>query len=379
MRNFIFALSTLLGTIIGVGIFGLPYTTGQTGLFIIILYFIALSIIIYLINLIYGEIAHVTHNNHRLAGYVDLALGNKAKHFTFVVSLISFAITLLAYLIVGGNFLFHLLSPTFGGAELWYVLIFFLAGSILIFIDAKAIASIETVMLFVLILMIGILFVAGLPHISVSNLTTVNTGNGLLPYGIVMFSLWGVNIVPEILAMLKNNSKTLKSVIGLAIFISTACYLIFIISVLGVAGSNTTTDAISGLAPYLSNRILNFGYVFGILTTFTSFIALGLAMKNGFIYDYQLSKNTSSFLSCVLPLIFFFFGFKNFLHLMEIVGGVFLGIQGILIFLVYKKLKERKKISPKKSLIYLSNGALYFLMIIFIVGISMQLFYTLTS
>ena len=377
MKQYLLGLSLLLGTVIGVGLFGLPYTTAETGFSIMLIYFLLGGIFVYIINLIYGEISTHAKNNHRLPGYVGLFLGKKAKHFAFITGIVSFAITLLAYILVGGGFLANLLMPLFGGTTEIYIVLFFLAGSFFIFTDSKAIASVEFLLLIIFFAMVGILFFASIPHLQLSYLQTIQPPNGLLPYGIVMFSLWGIDIVPEVKEMVKNKKKTLKSILRFGIFASALTYIIFIISVTGVSGPATSLDAMSGLEPFLSPEILIFGYIFGILTTFTSFITIGVTLKKNFWFDYGLPKHASAFLACAAPLTLFLLGLRNFLSIIEIAGGIFLGINGILIFLIYLKLKQQKKIRKKTALVFISNPVVYMMILVFIFGIGIELYHSL--
>ena len=54
--NFWYAIATLVGTIVGVGIFGLPYAAGQAGFFISSVYLFGLFFVFALLHLMFGEI-----------------------------------------------------------------------------------------------------------------------------------------------------------------------------------------------------------------------------------------------------------------------------------------------------------------------------------
>ena len=110
MNNKLFqALAVLIGTIIGVGLFSLPYITAQIGILTMLFYFLILGAVMILISLIYSEVALRTKELHRLPGYAEKYLGSKAKKIAFVSNGFGLTGALLAYLIVGGEFLFSLL------------------------------------------------------------------------------------------------------------------------------------------------------------------------------------------------------------------------------------------------------------------------------
>ena len=119
-------------------------------------------------------------------------------------------------------------------------------------------------------------------------------------------------------------------------------YLFFIYLILGITGNQTTESALSGLKNFLGPAIFNIGLLFGLLTTFTSFITVGLTLKKTFWYDLKVPKLAAWSLTCFLPLVLFLIGIKNFIPVISFVGGVMLGIDGILILLMYRKIKTGK-------------------------------------
>ena len=146
MSNFkkiIYAVSTLSGTIIGVGLFALPYVTLKVGLWVILGYFLGLGALVVLIHLFFGELALETPDFKRLPGFAKIYLGKWGQIISYVSTILGIFGALLAYLIVGGEFLTELLSPILGGDYLVYTLLYFVVGAALIFSGIKAIAKIE--------------------------------------------------------------------------------------------------------------------------------------------------------------------------------------------------------------------------------------------
>jgi len=108
----------------------------------------------------------------------------------------------------------------------------------------------------------------------------------------------------------------------------------------------------------------------GFLTTFTSFIALGLTLKKILWYDFKMKKNLAWFLTCFIPLGLFVMGFKSFIYVIGLVGAVGIGIDGTLILLMYRKLMLKKG-EIKKSLL------VFPLIFVFAFGIIYELIYFL--
>ena len=132
----------------------------------------------------------------------------------------------------------------------------------------------------------------------------------------------------------------------------------------GISGQHTSEEAIKGLRVFLDNRIINFALLFGLLTTFTSFIVLGLTLKKVLWYDFKMRKSLAWIITCFIPLLLFLVGFQNFIGVIAFVGGITIGIEGILIILMYRKIKKRK-----------ASFFIYPLILIFVVGIIYQIIY----
>ncbi len=142
-KNFSLAVAILTGTIIGVGLFSLPYITLQVSVWVMLAYFLILGFVSILIHVIFGKVASRTPDFQRFPGYVKIHLGKKAEKLAMVTTIAGLFGSILAYLIVGGDFLYSLLSPRFGGGESIYIFLYFLAGAILIFFGMKIICKIE--------------------------------------------------------------------------------------------------------------------------------------------------------------------------------------------------------------------------------------------
>ncbi len=349
-KTYWYAFATFVGTIIGVGLFGLPYVGTKSGFWILIFYFILIGGLSIFMNLFYGVIAVQTKGLHRLPGYAAIYLGNRGKQIAFVVKTLAIFGALLAYLIIGGQFLASLL----GGPVYLYTFIFFMLGAFLIWRDQKSVGPVEFIMLLLFVIVVIFLFIVGVQHIQPANLTTGSRMNFFAPYGVVLFSLWGTSIIPEVKETLKGNFGKIRKVIIWGVVTCVLISVVFSLLVIGVSGAATTDDALSGLERTFGSWVLKVGYFFGIITTFTSFIALGLTAKKIFWYDYNIPKRVGWALACFIPLVLFVLGMQNFIDVISLTGAVMLGIDGILITLIYLKLRKKKlrKKQPSYSLRY---------------------------
>ncbi len=349
----IYTIAILSGTIIGVGLFALPYVTLKVGFWVILGYFLILGTMTILIHLFFGELALKTPDFKRLPGFAKFHLGNFGEKIAFISTILGTFGAILAYLIVGGEFLTELLSPILGGGNLIWTLIYFFAGAILIFFGIKAIAKIEFWGLISFFVILIAIFFRGVSFINIENLfignwsiTKGQWSDLFLPYGVILFSLWGAALIPEAEEMLEKEKKKLLKIIPIAILIPALVYLFFIYLVLGISGSQTSETALPGLRQVLGDGIVSLALLFGLLTTFTSFLTLGLTLKKVFWYDLKIEKNLAWAITCFIPLILFLIGINQLIPVISFVGAVMLGIDGILILLMYRK------INPKRFLIY---------------------------
>jgi len=364
MKNFIFPIATLSGTIIGVGLFSLPYITLQVSFWVMLGYFLVLGTLVILVHSFFGELALKTPDLKRLPGFAKIYLGNLGEKIAFLSSILGIFGAILAYLIVGGEFLTELFSPIFGGNNLFYTLLYFFFGAFLIFFGIKAIAKVEFWGLILFFLILIVIFFRGFSQIKLVNLfPSPGFSQLFLPYGAILFSLWGAALIPEVEEMLGKKKQLLKKIIPIAILIPIFVYLFFIYLILGITGPQTTESALTGLRDFLGKELVSLALFFGVLTTFTSFIALGLTLKKVFWYDLKINKNIAWLITCFLPLILFLIGIKQFIPVIAFVGAVMLGIDGILILLMYQKINPRKKI------------IIYPLMLIFLAGIIYSMVY----
>jgi len=374
-KNFLLALSVLIGTTIGAGIFGIPYVIFKSGLIPGLFYFIVLGGAVLLIHLFFGEIVLRTKEKYRLPGFALKYLGRPAETLITISVIVGVAGSLLAYLILAGDFL-KILFPSFLGlSSFHFVLISWLILSYFVFQGIKIIAPAELLTNSLFFFIAFIIFFFSLPKFNFSNLPVLNLPDIFLPFGIILFSLVGWSAIPEIGEILKNTDekKFFKKVIIFSTTISAVFYILFGILVAGVSGGNTSADALSGLVPFLGGKIVFFGVLAGLITIVDSFLVLALYLKNTLVCDLKFPKTPAFLIACGSPLILFLLGFRSFIDTIGFVGTVVGAVEGVIIILMFKKAKKMGDRQPEYSL-KIPSMLLYFLMTVFILGAVFQCF-----
>jgi len=373
-KKFFQALAILIGHIIGVGIFSLPYIAARVGIVMMLFYFLIISLVVILFELLYGEAILRTKGKHRLSGYAEKYLGNWAKYLAFVSSGLGAIGALLAYIIVGGGSLGAILIPLLGGTSSLYIFIFFALGALLIYVGIKSIAQTEFILLIFFFVILGLIFYKGFSVINLDNLFVFDIKYLFLPYGAILFSLAGTSMIAEVKELLIDKAKNLKRVIILATLIAGFVSLFFTFLILGITGSDTTPEAIIGLKNHLGNGVVVLALLFGLLATFTSFLTMGLTLKKTLWYDFKVNKHISWAVACFLPLSLYLFGLTDFIKIISISGGTLLAINAILMIFIYLKAKTHGDLEPGYNL-KLPKILVYSLILFFILGALYQLIY----
>jgi len=365
MKNFVLATTTLVGAIVGLGIFGIPYTAARAGFFIGVIYIVILGIVALLIHLLYGEIVERTEGKHRLTGYTEKYLGKGWKKVLGVFIVSGIYLSLLAYIIVGGKFISLLLpdvlNPVVWGLVFWFVL------SLAVLRGMKTVAWIELLMTGPLILFIFIIFILGFGDISSTNLTSSNLKDIFLPYGVVLFAIFGSVAIPEVREILKKDSVMYKRVIIVGSIVPVIIYILFTFFVVGISGSNTSQEALEGLVPYLGFAVTALGAAFGVFALSTSYLILGLNLKHTFQYDWKMNKHVAGLLTITVPAVLFIAGFQQFIAIISISGAVIGASIGIVILAIYRKIKKLGDKKPGYEL-HVPSFIVYALMILFALG-----------
>jgi hypothetical protein len=236
--------------------------------------------------------------------------------------------------------------------------------------------SLAWIQLFMNIGLLGVIFLIfgyALPDIDFNNFIFFNQENIFLPYGVIMFSLMGLNAVPEVAQILKKK-KDLKGVVIVSIITAIFVYLLFAFSVVGVSGSNTSPDAFQGMVPYLGQRIIIIGSFLGMLAISTSFLILGNYLKNSLILDYNFKFFPAFLVTIFSPLALYLIGFREFIMVISFIG-VFVGlIDGLVIILNYLKSRKMGDQEPDYSL-NIPKQALSFIVLILVFGVLSQIIY----
>ncbi len=374
-KNFILPTSLLVGTIIGGGIFSLPFVFAKAGFISGVLYLILLGAVSTIIHLMYADVIIRTNNDaHRFPGYAEMYLGKTGGWLANITVFTSFTLTLLVYLILSISFI-NLIYPSIPG--IFKILIFWALGSMAIFLNIKRAALFDSITSFITILIIGLILFFGLPGYldKTPQIIMMDLKSLFFPLGPVLFSLLGMSAVPPLVVYFKElnlDTAKIKKIINAGTIITMLAYLAFVIGIIGLS-PKITDDAVSGLIGFVPPFLLFIIGIFGFASLWDSYASIGTDIKKILRHDWNLPKITVDSIVVFLPLALYFLGLQNFIKLISVIGGVLFSIWGILLVSIWRKACQMdtdkfiiKKINPL---------VIYLLILIFISAIIYQIKY----
>ena len=373
VRKTILAISTLIGTIVGAGIFGIPFVVMKSSFPIGLIHILILTIIMIIINLYLGEIALRTKQSHHLTGYAEKYLGNKGKLIMFIAVAFGICAAIIAYLIgIGESLSFLFFEST--SYSLQFGLLFWLIMSITCYFGIKALEEGEFLGVTIILILIILIAIFFSNKIDITNLyfSKQSTLSYFAPFGVVFFALLGYTTIPEVKRILKNKENKMKQSIIIATLICAVIYIVFAAIVLGFRGADTPEIATLALGkPFV---------LFGIFTMFTSYLALSVALIDMLKLDFNIRKIKAWFFTSSLPLILFFIleltKSASFIKVLGIGGVISGGLTAILILSIINNAKIKGDRRPEYS-IPTSRLLTFLLILIFVIGTIIEIINTI--
>ena len=341
------AVFMITGMTIGAGVLGIPYVVAQVGLRPGLLYILVFGIVMFALNLMLGDIAVRTKEKLQIPGLAGKYLGNWAKQVLNVIIIFSSFAVLLAY-VVGESEILHSL---FGGEKLFWGIFFWSIGSVVVWRGLGMAKTVEKILsLTVMTIIVGLSF-GLLTKFQAQNWFYLDSSKILLPFGVILFALNGTSGVIEAHALLPGSQRHFKKALIIGTLIPMAIYALFALAVVGTSGLDTTSLATIGLGSKFGSAVLLMGNIFAILAMTTGFIGAGIALKQTFVWDNKVNKYLAEFFVIFVPLALFLLGLRNFVAILNITGGVFFGIQALIMIVVcYRARKVGELPAPRYGL-----------------------------
>lgn len=357
------AARPLIGTMIGVGILGLPYAILQVGVLMGILGLILAALMSYLVLRLYGDLVMIRGGKARFIHVIGRELGHFGTGIAAIAYIGATFGALLAFIIFGGQFLrvltFSVVPMTITTASV----LFFLAASFFTLGGSLFVARTQKLLIPLFIGLVVLLMIVAAPHMTTAHVLASASGDVSIPLGVMLFAFHGMSAVPEMRDILGKRSSLLPRSIARATTIVALVYIVFSVGILGVTGAATTENAILGLSTIGKSLVLLASGI-ALLTTFNAYTNVATQLTNTFLYDLRMRFVVAWMVTALVPFVLFLSGAQHISSVLSITGGVLGSLTAIMMLIAY----ERARVSadlPKHSL-HISQWAIGFTFVIFI-------------
>lgn len=336
--RFYIATALIICTVIGAGVFGIPYAVSQSGFWYGILNLVLVGFFVTMMTLYMGEVVLRTKSVRHFAGLAGKYMGQPGKYLMLISVILGTYGALIAYMLGVGNSIANLI----GGNSFMYSMIFFALASTAILFGLRMISRIELVLAGSLIFILSAVSITLLPQANIANLSYLNSARIFAPYGVILFACLGYSIIPEVEIMLGNEKKKMFKSIALAMAISLTIYALFTTGMVGVYGkdvSQIATGSLTGILFILGNIV-------AIVAMSGAFLSVGTVTKDTWQLDFKIPRLIAWVLACFVPLGFVVITSPSFFTAVEYTGVYAGGLTGILCCWMAKIARKKGDVKP---------------------------------
>lgn len=335
------AIGVLASTIIGAGIFSLPYVMHTVGVIPGILFLLFFSVIYMCVHSMYASLLLGEEGEHEFGSVAVKYFGFHKGRIVSSLVIFELLFVLTAYLILIPDFS----SLLFGMGGIAPILVFWLLGAItmmlpLIWLESVEFFGIVGIVLFVLLVVwcgfsSPTTLSLSLPQFSLYTL--------LLPFGPLLFALSGRPAIAGIIRAVREAKKegiVLKpyTIIIWGTLIPGVLYVLYSVGMLmlGAGEGGGLMGGILGLPGILPQLLGGLG----IIAIWTSYIMVGISARKMIVKDFHSSEFLGWSVVLIIPIAAYLLGVKNFLETVGFIGGIFLAIEGLCIVRMWVKKQD---------------------------------------
>ena len=336
-KNFFLTTGILAGTIIGAGIFALPYVFSRLGFIAGFFYLIVFALVYFAIHLMYAEVVQTKDGEHQFFYFAEKYLPKGFGGLATLIILGELVFVLTVYLILAPVFA----GLIFGSGGLTALIIFWFLGSIFMFVRLSWIGMAELFGTLSIFAIVATIFILGLSKpLETPAFREINWPVLFLPFGPLLFSLAGRPAIPKVVEEYRKIQKgaksfSLRKVMFWGTTIPALVYFVFVIGILRL-NPNASPESLNSLG-FLSPQILALLGILGLITLWTSYFIIGINVKDILRIDLKYPVWLAAGVALFAPLILYFLGFQNFLEVITFTGSVFLALEGIFVIAMWRK------------------------------------------
>lgn len=327
-KNSVLAIALLTGTIVGAGIFSLPYVISRVGLARGIFYFIFFAAVYLVIHRMYADLLLKTEEPHQFfyvaRAYLPRCLANLVSSGVFL----ELVFVMTVYLILAPSFLKLVVGFPAG----YLVMVFWVLGSLFMLARLSWIGWAEFLGVVSIMGAVGAILWMGVGKPLEFQGPSISGWLGfILPFGPLLFAFSGRPAIGEVVKVWRksgreNTSFSLSRAIFLGTVIPVVLYFIFVLGVLALS-PNPSVDTIVGLGFLPSGALLTLG-ILGFFALWTSYFMIGINLRDTLREDLKAPNAVAYAIPWVFPLALYGAGVNHFLSAVSFTGSVLLGMEG---------------------------------------------------
>lgn len=347
MQSVLLGAALLIGTIVGAGVFSLPYAYSLAGFPLGVLSLIIAEVLLISTSLFLVEMGR---RGDEIPDILERYLGKIGKFLTSI-SLILLTVGAISAYNRGIGESLEILTGL--KKEFLMALIIFFIATLSCF-GIRSIAGSEGILVSFLVAFMIFLSVFMIENINIKNLRYINPKYFFYALGASIFAASGYSAVPELLKI-GDKRKGYISILLAHIFVF-LLYFLFSMAFVGNFGKNTKQLAVENLTGSLEI----FGLITAVIAMLTSYIALAFVLYNVYKDSLKIPWHISLILTFVLPYFIAFFTGAGFADLISTTGGIAMPLTGLLVGLSYWK-HSRKRLG---KFIGFTNAGIYTILLI---------------
>lgn len=337
------AFATIVGTVIGLGIFAIPFAARNTGVTPTVALIIFIAIMSVLVSVLYAEIVIFDKREECIVSYARRYLGNWIGRFETCSVFFGYTGSILAYVLAISVFVKELIPQ--GENYIWPIILFYTAISGLILLRGiRSLGNLEIFLTGIMCAALFLVFWKSLPHWRPVN---ADWSTVAIPYGVVWFSLTGGSAIPLTVRLLARKGKKVFKAIFFAYLLITLVTILFFVAALKTGGHNIGPDPFIAMGQKMGNWVIYIGTLIGILAVVTSHWTLATYFNKVIKNDLNINPIASWLLVVFLPVILILLGVSNFVNVIGLVGLVTGTFDALLLIAIYRKIFSRKNAVPR--------------------------------
>lgn len=349
--QYIKAVAVLTVTTIGAGMFAIPYSISQSGYWVGILFLVILGLVMMVLNLMLGEVSLRTRGFLQVPEIIKIYLGNKGYILALFATIVVIYGAMAAYLRASGD----IMQAIIPADPFAWSTIFFIAWTYFVMKGLKLVSKWDIVFVTGMVLIIvtlwaKALYVQGIDwsYFRIQPITSMK--DAIQPYGVILFSYFGLIAIPYIKKILGSKSDQMHSVIRLSSAITILLYSLFVTLVIGLAGNNVSVVAIISLGNSLGGQVLIITTILALIAMMTSYITMGISLIDSYMKFGNISRVVAGIITTIPPMAFLLLEWPQFNTIIQYAGGIGVSILAVLVILTFWRAKVKGKKIPAYSL-----------------------------